>query len=175
MKGLKRSIDRGRTLDQDVMTLHYAINNDLDITGVSAAVDAGTFVIGGLPQGNLLLLGAVAYISADGKSDAHIINNWNGDYGIGTAPNADVDLGDAEDDNIIPSQVLDAGASDKLSPRTRATSTSTEQGVIIDNTDGSKELNMNILIDDNVITDGEDGTFSVTGDLFISVVPLGDD
>jgi predicted nucleic acid-binding Zn-ribbon protein len=176
MKGLQRSINRGPDTHQDVQNLHYTISGALDITGVDSAVDAGSFVIGGLPQGNILVLGAVSYVAVDGGADVHIIDNWNGDYGIGTIPNADVDLADAGDDNIIPSTVLDAGASDKLAPRTRATSTeAVEQGAILDNTDGSLELNFNLLIDDNVITDTEDGSFTITGDLFLAIVVLGDD
>ena len=175
-KGLQRSLGRGPVTKQDVQNLHYAISGSLDITGVAATVDAGTFVIGGLPQGNILLLGAVSYVAVDAGTDAEVIDNWAGDYGIGSIPNADVDLADAGDDNFIPSTALLAGGADKLSPRARATSTvGTEQGVILDNTDGSLELNFNLLIDDNVIDDAGVGTFLVTGDLFLALVVLGDD
>lgn len=174
-KGLPRSMARGAPLRQEIIKLDLAVSGTLDITGVDSAVDAGTFVIAGLPQGNLLFLGAVSYIQVDGGSDAHIIDNWAGDYGIGVAPNADLDLGDAEEDAIIPSTALAAGASDKLAPLTRGASTGTEQGVIFDNTDGSLELNLNLLIDDNVITDTEDGTFVISGSLHLAFIPLGDD
>ena len=174
-KGLPRSLSRGDVQRQEVIKQAIVINNSLDITGVDAAVDAGTFVISGLPQGNLLFLGAVAYVQVDAGSDVHVIDNWDGDFGIGTIPNADTDLGDAGDDDIIPSTALSAGASDKLAPSTRGASTTTEHGLIIDNTDGSLELNFNLLIDDNVITDTEDGTFAVTGVLHLAYIVLGDD
>lgn len=175
MKGLQRSLARGRKATQPLVRLDLPISGVLNITGVAAAVDAGTFAIGGLPQGNLLLLGAVAYVQVDGGSDAHITNNWDGDFGIGFAPNADLDLGDALEDAIIPSTALSAGASDKLAPSTRGVSTATEHGQIYDNTDGSLELNFNLLIDDNVITDDEVGTFTVTGNLHLVLIVLGDD
>jgi hypothetical protein len=175
MKGLQRSLSRGDMLRQEVVRLDLAISGSLDITGVADTVDAGTFVIGGLPQGNILFLGAAAYVQVDATGDTHVIDDWDGDFGIGTIPNADVDLGDAGDDDIIPSTALSAGASDKIAPTTRGISTTTEHGQIIDNTDGSLELNFNLLIDDNVITDDEDGTFAVSGSLHIAMIMLGDD
>lgn len=175
MKGLQRSLSRGPASLQEVFRVDMPFAGSLDITGVAATVDAGTFVLGGLPQGNLLFLGAVAYVSVDGGADTSIINNWNGDYAIGTVPNADVDLGDAGEADIIPSTALTAGASDKLASHVRGASTGTEHGVIIDNTDGSLELNFNLLIDDNVITDTEVGTFAVEGVLHAAFIVLGDD
>jgi hypothetical protein len=174
-KGLPKSLSRGNAQKQEVIKQSIAISDSLDITGVDSAVDAGTFVIAGLPEGNILLLGAVAYIQVDAGSDAHVIDNWDGDFGIGTIPNADLDLSDAGDDDIIPSTALSAGASDKLAPSTRGVSTQTEHSLIIDNTAGSLELNFNLLIDDNVITDTEDGTFAVTGVLHLAYIMLGDD
>lgn len=175
MKGLQRSLSRGPAALQEVFRVDMPFAGSLDITGVATAADSGTFVLGTLPQGNLLFLGAVAYVSVDGGADAHIIDNWNGDYAIGTVPNADLDLSDAGDANIIPSTALDAGTSDKLAPRTRSASTSSGHGIIIDNTDGSLELNFNLLIDDNVITDTEVGTFVVEGVLHAAFIVLGDD
>lgn len=175
MKGLQRSLKRGDPQNQEIYRIKQSFSSSLDITGVAATVDAGTFVIGGLPQGNLLFLGAVAYAQVDATGDAHVIDNWTGDYGIGTIPNADVDLADAGDDDIIPSTALTAGASDKIAASTRGASTGTENALILDNTDGSLELNFNLLIDDNVITDAEVGTFLVTGVLHIALIVLGDD
>ncbi|MCP3665737.1 MAG: hypothetical protein GY696_25120 [Gammaproteobacteria bacterium] len=174
MKGLLRSLGRAAESDQKIVKREIAISGSLDITGVADTVDAGTFRISDLPEGNILLLGAVAYVTVSAGSDTHVIDNWDGDYGIGTAPNADVDLGDTEDDNIVPSTAISAAADDKVAPSTRGVSTATEQ-VFIDNTAGSMELNLNLLIDDNVITDDEDGTFAVTGTLHLAYIVLGDD
>ena len=174
-KGLQRSLSRGAAGRQEIFRIDMPFSFSVDITGVADSVDAGTYAIGGLPQGNLLFLGAVSYVQVDGGSDAHIVNNWGGDYAIGTAPNGDVDLGDAGDANIVPSTALIAGASDKLAASTRGASTGAEHGVIIDNTDGSLELNLNLLIDDNVITDAEVGTFAVSGVIHAAIIVLGDD
>lgn len=173
-KGLLRSLGRAPECDQSIVKRRIPISFSTDITGVADTVDAATAVIGSLPEGNILLLGAVANVAVAGGADTHIIDDWDGDYGIGTAPNADVDLGDAEDDNIVPSTALASAADDKDAPATRGASTATEQ-VIIDNTAGAMELNFNLLIDDNVITDDEDGTFAVSGTLCLAYIVLSDD
>lgn len=174
-KGLPYSMSRGAALRQEVIKQDIVINGSLDITGVAATVDAGTFVIGGLPEGNILLLGAVAYVGVDATGDADVIDNFAGDYGIGTAPNANVDLADPTDTDIIPSTALLAGGADKIVTSTRGASTQTQHSLILDNTDGSLELNLNLLIDDNVITDVAVGTFAVTGVLHLAYTMLGDD
>ena len=78
MKGLQRSLARGPAATADIRRINVPISGSLDITGVAATVDAGTFVIGGLPQGNLLFLGAVAYAQVDAGADIHVIgsNGW---------------------------------------------------------------------------------------------------
>ncbi len=172
-KGLARSLSRGSEDAQKIVKEKISFSKSVDITGGAGVVDPATMQIAALPTGNILFLGAVAYISVDGGSDTHIIDNWDGDYGIGTIPNADADLGDAGDDDIIASTAISAGASDKLAPSTRGASTTTEHGLIIDNTGGTLEINLNLLIDDNVITDTEDGTFVVAGDLYIAYTVLG--
>lgn len=173
-KGLPRSLASGSPAARSIVRSNLSFSESVDITGVADTVDATTIVIGGLPEGNILLLGAVAYVAVAGGADTHIIDDWDGDYGIGTAPQADVDLGDAEDDNIVPSTAIASAADDKDAPLTRGVSTATEQ-VIIDNTAGAMELNLNVLIDDNVITDDEDGTFALSGTLHIAYIVLGDD
>lgn len=176
-KGLPRSLSKNVDPRNAVVPAvrDYTISGSLDITGVAAAVDAGTFVIGDLPEGNILFLGAVASVVVDATGDTDVIVDWTGDFGIGTIPNADLDLGDAGDDDIIPSTALTADTGLRITLATRGASTATENGVILDNTDGSLELNFNLLIDDNVITDTEDGTFVVTGNLKICYIVLGDD
>lgn len=173
-KGLERSISRGPVLRDEIIKETLVINDSMDITGVAAAVDAGTFVIGGLPEGNILFLGAVVNIIVSAV-DADVLIDWAGDFGIGTIPNADVDLGDAGDDNIIASTALLADTGTKATLDTRGASTQTEHSNIIDNTANDLELNFNLLVDDNFITDAAVGTFTVTGVIHIAYTMLGDD
>jgi len=174
-KGLPRSMKRAAPLRDEIIKQVVRIKDlTVNVAAASTAVGFGTAVIGGLPQGNLLLLGAVAYLSLT-TADTDAAAPWHGDFGIGTAPTADADLGDAEDDNIIPSTTIDAAGSTRTSATVRATSTTTEQGAIIDNTDGSKELNLNVLVDAADMADDSAAAFTANGYVVIAYIPLGDD
>ncbi len=174
-KGLPRSMSRGAALRQEIIKLVFPIKNlAIDVTSVSTAVGFGSAVIGGLPVGNLVFLGSVAYLKLT-TADADGATAWHGDFGVGTAPTADADLGDAEDDNIIPSTTIDAVAATKISLVTRGASTQTENGAIIDNTDGSKELNLNVLIDAADIADDAVVSMTADGVLHVLLAVLGTD
>lgn len=173
-KGLPRSHSRGVPLEKPIIKQTISISALAFTVDGASGVGFGTVLIGDFPEGNILFLGAVAYMSVAGPGgDAGLVDAWEGDYGIGTIPTADGDLGDAGDDDIIPSTAL-AGATAEVSPRTRGVSTSSECGVIFDNTDGSLEMNLNVLVDDDDIS--ADGiAFTATGELHISYTMLGDD
>jgi len=174
-KGLPRSLKNAPPADLAVpLRRNYTISGFMDITGVAAAVDAGTFILGDLPEGNILFLGAIASVIVSAV-DADVLIDWAGDYGIGTIPNADLDLADAGDDNIITSTALLADTGLKVTLATRGQSLDADNAVILDNTDGSLELNFNLLVDDNFITDAAVGTFTVTGNVQLVYVVLGDD
>lgn len=172
-KGLPRSHSRGEALKQDIIRQTF-VAKDLALTVAGAAgVGFGSAVLGGLPEGNILLLGATSYLTFTGPISGSLDDDWQGDYGIGSAPVADADLGDASDDDFIPSTAIGA-ATVEVSPRTRGASGTTEGGTILDNTDGSLELNVNLLVDDADI--GADGlVFTVDGELHIAYIVLGDD
>ena len=174
-KGLVRSLGRGAPLDQLVSKMLLsprAASATFTVDGATG-VGFGTIPLGGLPQGNILLLGAVAYMQAAGPGgDAGLVDTWAGDYGIGTTP-ADDGTIDAGDVDIIASTAL-AAATAEVSPRTRGEVTSPIVPVILDNTDGSLEVNYNVLVDDaNISADAI--PFTVEGEVWISYVMLGDD
>ena len=174
-KGLPRSMKRGTPQREEVMKITVPFKNlALSVTSVSTAVGFGSAVIGGLPQGNILLLGAVGYLKLT-TADADAATSWHGDFAVGTAPNADADLTDGTDIDILPSTTIDAVTSSKISAITRAASTQTQHAKIIDNTDGSLELNLNVLVDAADIVD--DSTISFTADGYVTLLisVLGDD
>ncbi len=175
MKGLPRSNQRGNPLLQEVIKVTIPIR-DLSVTvaAASSGVAFGTAVVAGLPQGNMLLLGAVAYLELS-TADADAVAGWHGDFGFGYAVTADGDLGDSNEDAIIPSTTIDADGETKASVRTRAQSTQTEQSVIVDNTDGSLEVNLNVLVDAADFTDASSAVFTANGDLHLAYIMLGDD
>lgn len=169
-KGLPRSLARGKQMLQPITTMRIPIRNKT-INVADGAPGFGTAVLGALPQGNLLFLGAVSYLQF-GSSSSSLTATFDGDYGIGTVPTADNDLADAGEADIIPSTALGAATS-KTSPIVRGASTDALGGGIIDNTDGSLELNLNLLIDDAAISGA--ATLTVNGVVNIALIVLGDD
>lgn len=172
-KGLPRSMSRGNPLTQEIIKQVITVR-DLEITvtgGASTAAGVGTKVIGDFPEGNILFLGAVGYFQFAGSgSDAAIAADWQGDYAVGTTATADATL-NGTDVDIIASTAL-AAATAEVSPRTRGTGATQ---AIFDNTDGSLEINLNVITDDDDVTDSTAVTMTVNGELHIAYIMLGDD
>lgn len=166
MKGMIRSLARN-PFAQPVRKLSIPVRAlALSIAGTTG-VGFGTVPIGDLPPGNILFLGAVAYMQFT-TADGDVVATYDGDYSIGSAPTADAALAGAEVD-IIPSTAMGA-ATAGVSPVVRGANATQ---VMLDNTDGSLELNLNVLIDDVSISGT--GDFLVSGVLHIAFTVLGDD
>ena len=168
MKGLPRSMQRANAQAQAVRRQRVPVKAlAMTTTGLSG-VGYGTVVIGDLPAGNILFLGAASYLQFT-KGSAGTAATFDGDYSVGTTATADATLS-TTDANLIGSAALGA-ATAGVSPVARGTGAT---AAMLDNTDGSLELNLNLIIDDaNVSADAQ--AFTVTGyvDLIYSV--LGDD
>jgi hypothetical protein len=158
-------------MQQQPAIIHTVPVRAKTISVVDGAPGHGSVVIGGLPEGNLLFLGAVAYFRFS-TSDADIIAAFDGDFSLGTVPTVDSDLADAGEADLVPSTPLGA-ATAKVSPYVRGVSSAALNGVILDNTDGSLEVNLNLLIDDTSIAGAAD--FTVDGVVRIALLPMGDD
>jgi hypothetical protein len=170
-KGLPRSMSRGAAQQQDIIKQNFVIRGTVAVTATGAAVGWGTAVIGDLPKGNILLLGAVAYVQLAGSgADPNLDATWDGDFSIGTAPTADVTLSGAEID-IIGSTALGA-ATAEVSPRVRAVNATQ---AIFDNTDNSLELNLNVLVDAANIVDGATVNLTASGVLQLAYIVMLDD
>lgn len=170
MKGLPRSMSRAEPQLAQVHKVSIPVRS-LSVSVADGAPGFGTAVIAGLPQGNLLFLGAVSYLQFS-TSDADITTTFDGDYSIGTVATIDSDVSDSGEADIIPSTALGA-ATDKLSPVVRGASTDALGGGILDNTDGSLELNLNLLIDDAAVSGA--AVFTVNGVVNLAMIVLGDD
>lgn len=170
-KGLPRSRNRGSVARSPIVRLTLKVSNVAISVAGTTGVGWGTAVIGDLPEGNILLLGAVAYMQFTGPTSASLVDTFDGDYGIGSTPADDGTITNGDVD-IVQSTALGA-ATAEVSPLARGTSASSAAGVILDNTDGSLELNLNLLIDDANIS----GTVAMTatGTLHLSYIVLGDD
>lgn len=173
MKGLKRSLQRGGTLTKQNVTRHKIVVKDLPVTvsATGAAIGFGTVVAGDIPEGNVLLLGVAGYLKFDGSgSDANLVDDWEGDFAVGSAPDADGSLAGAEVD-MLPSTEL-AAATSEIGVRTRAVNA---VQAMLDNTDNSLEVNINVLIDAADITDDESVILTINGEIELCYIVLGDD
>jgi hypothetical protein len=175
MKGLPRSMARGAAQRQEIIKQTINMNAvAVSVTSVSTAVGFGTVAVGGFPEGNILFLGAVAYLSLAGPGgSANLVDTWNGDFAFGTAPTADVTLSGAEVD-LIPSTSTTVAVAE-VSPTTRASHAAAVAGTVYDNTDGSLEINLNVLVDAADISDDVTVAMTATGVLHLAYIVLGDD
>lgn len=166
-KGLTRTLSRNPARQAILKKTFKLSALALSVAGTSG-VGFGSAVLGDLPEGNILIMGAVAYMqftTADGDVQA----TFDGDYSVGSAATADATLNGAEVD-IIPSTSFGGAATAGVSPLARGAQPAQ---TILDNTDGSLELNLNVLIDDANISGT--GDFTVTGVLYLVYSILGDD
>lgn len=172
-KGLPRSLSRGQPQRQELIKQTFALKDlVVEIDGASG-VGFGTVVIGDLPEGNIVFLGAMAYLAISGPGgDGGLVDTFVGDYGIGTTPMSDATISTGDED-IIQSTAM-AAATAEVGPRTRGTHLAADTGEIHDNTDNSLELNLNILIDNNDIS-ANDIDFTVTGEVTLLYSVLLDD
>lgn len=172
-KGLQRSIGRapGGGGAAAVRRYTYVINHTITVDGATG-VGFGTVVIGDIPEGNIQIIGALSYVQFTGPTSGSLDDDWAGDYGIGTTPAGDATITGA-DVNIIPSTELTAATSE-ASPRTRGVFDSSSPIAVLDNTDGSLEVNLSLLVDDaNIGADGLD--FAALGELALIYTTLLDD
>lgn len=171
-KGLPYSLSRGQPTRQEIIKQVF-VAKDLPVSVVGGSgVGFGSAIIGDLPKGNILILGAVAYMAISGPGgNADLVDTFVGDFGIGTTPAGDATIS-AGDVDIIQSTSL-AAATAEVGPRTRATHLPADVGEIHDNTDDSLELNVNVLVDDASIS----GTvpMTITGELTLLYSVMSDD
>lgn len=156
----------------------HTVNKKIDMNGKvisvagTAGVGFGSVVVEGLPEGNILLQGIALSLSFAGSgADANLVDTWSGDFALGTTP---VDDGTATlgDIDLVALQAIGPATAEAIAA-VRAISTPTEHGLIIDNTAGALEINLNLLIDDLDIS----GTVLITvgGFVALSYIVLGDD
>lgn len=165
MKGLVRSLARGKPQNQAVRRQRVILKNKALTTTGATGDGWGTVEIGDLPEGNILILGAAANLQFTGSS-AGTTATFTGAYAVGTTATADATLS-GTDANVIASATISA-ATGKVSPVTRGVGSTV---AMLDNTDGSLELNLNVKIDDAAVS-ADNQAFTVSGvlDLVYSVL-----
>jgi hypothetical protein len=170
MKGQPRIVARGKPQSTAVRRQRVTLKAVPITVSGATGVGFGTAVIGDLPEGNILFLGATGYLQFTKDATATLVTaTFTGNYALGTAPNADVTLSGAEVD-LLPSTALSA-ATAGVSPVTRAANNT---AVMLDNTDGTLELNLQMLIADADIS-GASQLMLATGMIDLVYAVLGDD
>ena len=171
MKGLQRSLSRGPQSGQHVVKQSISLDVDLTFTGSTGVAVGATAQVLALPEGNILLLGAVANLTFTGPTDANLTDDFQGDFSLGTVPTADNDLADSGEADIIASTAI-AAATSEVSANNRGTNATQ---AILDNTGATLEVNLNVLLDADEVTNAEDVVVTVTGTVDLAYIVLGDD
>lgn len=172
MRGLTRSLGRvpaGKSASPQRVRFNL---KDLVVNvtgGASTAKGFGSAVVGGLPEGNILLMGGIAYIALS-STDADVIATFEADFSVGTTATADATL-DTTDANIFAETSMGT-ASSKATAIIRAEKKALE---MFDNTAGTSAVNLNVITDDNSVTDSLVGTFLANGYIELVYIVLGDD
>lgn len=167
-KGLPRSLARGSQQRQHVTKITLPVSTTVTVSATGTAVGFGTVVLGGLPEGFLKLMAAACSLVFSGSgADANLSDTWNGDFSIGTSPTADVTLSGTEV-NLIASTSI-GPAVGELAP---AVTTALGTDALLDNTDGSLEVNLNVLIDAADIVDDSSVDLTVQGVFEVTLVTL---
>lgn len=169
-KGLKRSLAgvSSQPQAQTVIKQRVSLRNVAVTVNGATGVGFGTAVIGDLPEGNVLLLGALANLTFVGPGTGHTAT-FNGDFAIGSAPTADATLNGAEVD-IVPSSAMGPAVSN-TTPQARGAGATV---AMLDNTDGSLELNLQVLVDDADIS-ANGVVFLVSGEVVLLYSMMLDD
>lgn len=173
MKGLQYSMSRGAKAGDIVSPLNTRlVRRAVAITDVNGQAAWGTNPLVSLPLGNVLILGAVLYVKFT-KNDADIVDAFDGDYSLGSAPSTSNAALATDKADIIASTAFGEAATAGVTPLFRAASAGALAGLILDNTAGTLEVNLNILLDDAAIS--ADGSLYVEGSLHMLCAVLGDD
>lgn len=162
-----RSVNNGR--HQAIIRQKFQFK-DLTISVADGAPGYGTVAAFNLPEGNILIHGAVGYIQLS-TSDADITTTFDGDISVGTGSTSDGSLSGSEV-NLFASTALGA-ATAKVSPVVRLVTSTSTTGVIHDNTGADVTFYFNLLIDDAAISGAAD--FLINGSIEVLFTVLGDD
>lgn len=170
-KGLPRTLVSGRRRDILVerrpLQLHKA---PLVITATGAGKGFGTMVLGGFPVGDILLLGCSFIYTVEELVPETFLNaDWGMSLGLGTTPTEDASIS-GTDSNL--SAALSTSASSYVVAPQESYSGQNDAGDIFDNGGGDLEINLNMLVNADDITDDTSATVLITSSGVISYTVL---
>lgn len=147
LRGIGAVAGTGVSVKESVFDAYHVTRFTFVNAAVVLADNAGVVAYGGLkiydfPQGNILVLGAVADVDLT-KSSAGVNTNWDGDMGVGSVTaTSDATLASTEQ-NIIPTTSTPQASSGA----TTANGVSTAVA-FLDGTSTAADLYFNLLVDD---------------------------
>ncbi len=170
-KGLPRSLGRYTALrDVSPKQYRYTLNNfAVTVAAAAAGVAFGNAVLGDLPEGQIIYHAGTAKL-AFSTVDTDLVPTWNGDFSIGTTPDADGSLATTEVDIIASTAIGPAVA--RVAAAVRG---STTTQAVLNNQNGALELNLNVLVDAADFTDAGSAILLVNGYVDLVLTVLFDD
>jgi hypothetical protein len=170
MKGLPRSNARAKAENSAIKKVRIKLDHQISVVAAGAGIGFGSVVVGGLPQAYLKLLSAAVIVTFTGPTTTNLTDTWDGDFGVGSTPADDATI-TGTDVNFIASTALGA-ATAEVSP-TKVVANGVD--FVLDNTDGSLELNLNLLVDAANITDATTVIVTARGYLEVCLITMLDD
>lgn len=182
-KGLPRGTGRAPIgTEQYIRRLRYPLNHSVTAAAAAAGVGFGTVVVGAMPEGNVMLLGAGGYFNFASAS-ANLIATWAGNFGVGSVVTAAGALTTTEV-NVIASSAIAASVA-KVSNGNKglyatgasaaaASSFTANAPVIVNNVAKGVNMNFNIAVNAADITDATSAVILVTGYFDIAFMVFGD-
>lgn len=169
-KGYPRGLGRGKAQKQIVTKLRLPIEHTVNVAAAGAGIGFGTVVLGGLPEGHLKIMASAINLQLTGPTSADLSDTWDGDFGVGSTPLTDATISGTDED-LIAETALGA-ATAEVSPVHVV-----PNGVdhVLDNTDGSLEVNLNVLIDAADIVDATNVDLLAEGYMEITLITMLDD
>lgn len=170
--GLPRSLNRAPAVASTIKKVIIPLRDvTIAVAAAGAGIGFGSVVLGGLPEAHLKILAVATNITLEGSgADANLVDTWEGDFGIGSTPADDATITNADVDLISSTAVGPAVA--EVAP-TLVVADGVD--LVLDNTDGSLEINLNVLIDAADITDAESVDLTVNGVVEITLITMLDD
>ena len=161
---------------KDVININAPFSKVLTVSAVGAAVGFGSVQLAALPKSELWYLTGRLYVAFQEEPTialptGNLSDTWSGDFSLGTLKNADADLADAGDADLLASTARDVATTGGFAraafPLTLLNNT------LIDNNAGTKAVWLNVLVDAADITDGASANIRVSGILRMVLFPFG--
>jgi hypothetical protein len=173
MKGFPRALSRAPIgTEQFIRRVRYPIvNKVITVTATGSADAFGFGSVGGLPQGNVMIVGGASYLTIT-TADVDPSATWSGRASFGTLGSVDLTFSGLEVNLVAETAIGPAVAKTITGDKGRVAGAAVS---MIDNTANTLNVNLNLAIANADMADANAADLTVNGyvDLFLAVI--GDD